>query len=289
MPATLSPTGCRERALKAIAKLPPFSPVLNQLISSLTNDSVSIGELATLIEKDTVIAGNLLRLCNSAIYARRGTVNSIRHGISILGLAKLRNAAMSWSLARMWNTQKYPEGWSTNQFNLHGVACGIMADLLAVDIPCEYGEGAFAAGLLANVGMLLVALSAPEDFEQVHRHYLQDERAFERVERELLGVDHADLSTETLKQWNLPAPIVRAVAEHHILFDFRPGQTVPLGYVIQQADRLVGQQAIGFQDWHRPEPGTPEETLATLGLESRSSAILERFRGEFEALRGFFQ
>ena len=81
---------------------------MNRLIASLASDDVSFAKIADLIEKDTVLAGNILKLVNSALYGLAGTVNSIRHAVSLLGITKLRNAALSMSVARMWNQVKTP-------------------------------------------------------------------------------------------------------------------------------------------------------------------------------------
>src|SRR5579863_3162255 len=96
--ATLS-----QRALAALGKLPPFSPIMNRLLASLAGEDVSFSKLGDLIEKDAVIAGNLLHVVNSALYARRSSVNSVRHAVSVMGTAKLRNVVLGMSVANMWN------------------------------------------------------------------------------------------------------------------------------------------------------------------------------------------
>jgi len=282
--ATLSSTAsCRERALKSISRLPPFSPVLNKLIASLADDNVSFGDLAALVEKDTVLAGNVLRLVNSALYARRGTVNSVRHAVSILGLAKLRNAAMTWSVARMWSSHKYPQGWSASHFNLHSVAAAVLSDLLAIETKVEYAEGAFAAGLLQNVGMLLEVTGLPDEFAEVRKLYLDGRGSWVDCERNLLGLDHAELSAETLKQWNLPAPIVAAVRAHHT-----PADPMTLACMVQTADLAVEVLGVPVQEWHKPIDSSAEELLAAIGLADQAESILLNFRAEYEALREFF-
>ena len=102
---------------------------MNRLIASLASEDVSFAKIADLIEKDTVLAGNILKLVNSALYGLAGTVNSIRHAVSLLGITKLRNAALSMSVARMWSQVKTPPGWSTPNFNQHSVGVGILSDL----------------------------------------------------------------------------------------------------------------------------------------------------------------
>jgi HD-like signal output (HDOD) protein len=92
-----------------MSDLPPFSPVFNRLLASLANEDTPLGEIAGIIEKDAVIAGNVLKLVNSAMYGRRDSVTSIRHASSLLGINRLRNAVLGLSLARMWNNVKTPQ------------------------------------------------------------------------------------------------------------------------------------------------------------------------------------
>jgi HD-like signal output (HDOD) protein len=83
-----------QRALGALGKLPPFSPILNKLLASLAGEDVSFAKLGDLIEKDTVVAGNILHLVNSALYARRATITSVRHALALPGWT--RSATRSW-------------------------------------------------------------------------------------------------------------------------------------------------------------------------------------------------
>src|SRR5439155_24931738 len=120
----------KEHALRSLEKLPPFSPVLNRLLATLAREDVSFAKLADLIENDTVLAGNVLKLVNSALYGRKGSVNSVRHAVSILGVTKLRNAALGMSITRMWSAIHTPAAWSMARFNQHSIAAALLADLL---------------------------------------------------------------------------------------------------------------------------------------------------------------
>jgi len=98
--------GLHDKAIRALSQLPPFSPTLNKLLATLADEDVSFAALGSIVEKDTVLAGHVLKLVNSALYAHSGTVNSVRHAVSILGLNKLRNTALSLSVSRMWTAVK---------------------------------------------------------------------------------------------------------------------------------------------------------------------------------------
>lgn len=275
--------------MRSLGSLPPFSPILNRLLASLANEEVSFIKLADLIEKDTVVAGNLLHLVNSALYARRGTVNSVRHALSLLGINKLRNAVLGMSIARMWNQAHTPPHWSMARFNLHSVAAAQLADLLAQRVPVSYPEGAFVAGLLHDVGRLLIALGLPEEYPRiVERAHLRDCSCAD-AERDLLGFTHAELSAEVLVAWNLPAPIQEAVRDHHLNPAAPVGGEFPLACLVSAADRYVNSTGASIM----PPHGTPvpdPAALSSFGLSADlQRALLNDYETELAAMAAFFR
>ncbi len=273
----------------ALGQLPPFSPILNRLIASLASEDVSFAKIADLIEKDTALAGNILRLVNSALYGFSGTINSIRHAVSLLGLNKLRNAALTMSVARMWNQVKTPPGWSTPNFNQHSVGVAILSDLLAQKLPVEYAEGAFAAGLFHDLGLLLIAVGLPEEYRQMSLICQQNKRWTVEYEVQVLGMTHAELSAEALAHWKLPEPIQTAV-RYHVDPDIdptplKPGQ-LPLSRVLSAADRYVKGKGIFVSLFESPnEPA--DDVLEQLGL-SEMPLVLTEFENEFTAIKAYF-
>ena len=96
--------------MKSLGRLPPFSPVLHRLMGELALDAVSFEKLAEVIERDTVLASNVLRVVNSSLYGMRAKVNSVRHGVSMLGIANLRNIVLNLSVSQLWNRIRTPAG-----------------------------------------------------------------------------------------------------------------------------------------------------------------------------------
>lgn len=280
----------RERSLIALGQLPPFSPILNRLIASLGGEDVSFAKIADLIEKDTVLAGNILKLVNSALYGLARTVNSIRHAVSLLGINKLRNAALSMSVARMWSQVKTPAGWSTANFNQHSVGVGILADLLAQRLNVAYAEGAFAAGLFHDLGLLLVAIGMHDEYKQLTLLCQQSRKWDPEFEIQVLGMTHAELSADALAQWNLPEEIITAV-RYHAAPEADPtpveaGQ-IPLSLVLSAADRYVKGTGVFVSLFESPSED-PQAGLAQLGLGERLPAILGEFENEFTAIKAYF-
>ncbi len=248
----------------------PFSIILNRLLAMLAGSDVDYARLGEMIEKDTVIAANILQLVNSAMYGRRGTVNSVRHALTLLGIEKVRNAALGMSITRIWNGAQMPASWSMARFNVHSASVAILSDCIAQRVPVIYGEGAFIAGLLHDVGELLIALSLPREYEAITAG---------EPETNVLGLEHAELSAAALGVWNLPVPIQTAVLYHHHP-SAEPGSSdteVRLAQVVYAADQYLCSEG-------------DARFVTSLEIGERETiALLDEFEQEREALVKFFR
>ena len=258
-------------------------------MASLAGEDVSFVVLGDLIEKDTVVAANILRIVNSAAYARRGTVNSVRRALSVLGIEKLRNTVLAMSISRMMNQVKPPAGWSMERFNKHAAAVAMLSDLLAQKVRTEYPEGAFVAGLLHDIGRLLIAIGLPREYAEISRLYAESSRSWFECETEVLGFHHAGLSADAMEEWKLPDPIRVAILWHHEPSPIELGKIVPLASVLHAANVFV--DAFG----HSIEVEPRVELGALAGIESLGLApdeqkqLLEQFQLEHAAISQFYQ
>jgi HD-like signal output (HDOD) protein len=271
---TASTAEFQQQALRSLDLLPPFSPVLNRLLASLADEDVSFLHLASLIETDPVLAGNVLRVVNSAAYGCRGRINSVAHAIAIMGMIKLRNTALGCSVARLWKGVPGSSKWSMADFNLHSTATAILSDQLAQRVGACYPEGAFVAGLFHDLGKLMIAVGLPPEIAVSAQ---PSEIGDEARERKLLGVSHADLSALALDRWNLPRPVRVAVAFHHDPSasppDTRDDQLFSLADLVSCADLVVhGDTA----------------ALGRLGLEDSTESVMAAFEREFESVKSTF-
>jgi HD-like signal output (HDOD) protein len=280
----------RERAIRALGELPPFSPILNRLLASLANEEISFVKLGDLIEKDPVMAGNLLHLVNSALYARRGSINSVRHALSLLGVNKLRNAVLGMSITRMWNQVHTPSSWSMARFNMHSSACAILSDLLAQRLNVNYAEGAFVAGLLHDVGRLLIALALTEEYGRILQLHETEGKALVICEMEVTGLTHPELSAKALEIWNLPEPIQNAVRYHHdpASDPSAKGGEVILSRVLDAANQYVNSMGVSIL---KKCPDVADATLVeSLGLPAEQlQTVLAEFKAEYDAMSAFFR
>jgi HD-like signal output (HDOD) protein len=287
----MEPGVLKAKAIAALSDLPPFPIVLNKLLASLAEEDVPFAKIGELIEKDTVISGNVLRMVNSALYARRGTVNSVRHALSLIGVEKVRNVVLGMSITRLWNKIKTPSSWSTARFNKHSAEVAALSDCLAQRLPVNYGEGAFVAGLLHDVGRLLIALSLTPQHDAIVDLHQRTGRPICDCERELLGFAHGELSAEALISWNLPTPICIAVLYHHEpsadTREIGAGE-VRLSRIVSVADQYVN--STGESILPRPSAGGDPALIESLGLDREQvEALLDEFSTEREVMSEFFK
>ena len=283
MPSTAD-VDYRARILGSIDQLPPFSPVLAKVMATLADEDVSFAHLATLIENDTVLAGTILRVVNSPLYGRRATINSVRHAISIVGLVKIRNLVLGLSVTKRWAAARVPRQWSPRLFNLHSLACAVMSDLLVLQAPVNYPEGAFAGGLLHDIGRLLMAIALPADYEQVVALAKERGCSFTDVEQEVFGLSHAEVSGFVLEKWNLPKEIREAVKYHHHP-DLPADRPLHLAHIVSAADRFVTRLGYGMTATPPPQPEESFEEPDPLGLNAIAEGLVDSFQEEFDALR----
>jgi len=275
------------RILAALDKLPPFSPVLTRLLATLADEDVGFGELAGIIETDAVLAGNLLRVVNSPLYGRIATINSVRHAVAILGSVKIRNLVLGLSVSRRWAGAHVPGKWAARQFNAHSLAVAVLSDLVALDSPVPYPEGAFTAGLLHDVGKLLIAIAMPAEFEAIWDFYQAGGDSAPDREMDIVGVTHAEISGAILEKWKLPKPIQEAVAYHHAP-DAADRGKLHLAHVLHAADQYINAAGFGMPPYcHHPVAGL-DNLDPGFGLQDSILKIEETFKAEFAAVAAFF-
>jgi HD-like signal output (HDOD) protein len=215
----------------------------------------------------------------------------VRHAVSILGMNKLRNAVLGMSITRMWKGTRTPDSWSTGRFNMHSAATAILSDLLVQRLPVTYPEGAFVAGLLHDVGHLLIAMSLSKQHEEILQLLAPGIRSHVECEQEILGFTHAELSAEALAAWNIPEPIQTAVRGHHDAL--APGASresggIPLSAILNAADQFVNSTGVAIL------PGTPGDAadatlIESFGLDAeRLGKVIAEYEAECAAMAQLF-
>jgi len=289
MLAVVNAEANKKRALKCLDELEPFSPVVFRLLSTLAADpdTVSLTGIGDLISKDILLSGKVLALANSALYGRGVDVVSVHRAVARLGVNKIRNSVLALSVNRVWNSAKTPRYWSMLRFNMHSLATGVAADLLGTKIPTQYAEGGFIGGLFHDIGRLIMAVMLKDEYEPLCQISESEHGLLREKERELLGFDHAQLSSDILAHWRLPAEIQKAVFFHEAPGEDNtvvPAAMMPLSRIVHAADRYA--MSLGLSIDEMADAGE-EDPLRLLGTSEEQLNLLPEFRTAFDVIRNF--
>lgn len=192
-------------------------PVVFHKLVEVVNDSrSSASDVAEIISNDTDLSARLLRLVNSAFYGLRSKIDTISRAVAIIGSNQLVSLAMGISVITSF--QGVPESLINMQsFWRHSLACGIIGRILASYHSSPNTERFFVAGLLHDIGRLVIYKHLPE-----HARYMLEQAGAKGVlltdmEREVLGFSHEALGGELLNQWKVPVSLETNVRFHHSL------------------------------------------------------------------------
>jgi HD-like signal output (HDOD) protein len=195
-------------------KLPPAPRLYTALTRALEDPGTSLSEIARIVEQDVAMAAKCLQLVNSAFFGPSRRVTSIQHATSYLGINMLRSLVLSSEVFGAAETMPRSVGSRREQALEHeGLLVANLARALVGDR--SRVDEAFMAGILHDIGTLVLATSLPDVVENVIAHATKEGLPMYEVEREWFGVSHAEIGAYLLGMWGLPYSIVEAVAYHH--------------------------------------------------------------------------
>jgi HD-like signal output (HDOD) protein/CheY-like chemotaxis protein len=207
-------TGGTRRPAAIVGALPSPPRVLADLVAALDAGDATAASVAAVIEGDPAATAKVLHLVNSSAYTAGHRISDVAEAVSLLGLHTVRGLALGHGLIHPFEPGgAVPAGW-IEALTRHAVETARLSRLLAA------GTGgaseAFAAGLLHEVGQLVLASSRPAAFAVALAAW-RDAGAHATLaaaELAALGVSHVEAGTDLLGRWGLPAPVVEAVAGH---------------------------------------------------------------------------
>ncbi|WP_243310734.1 HDOD domain-containing protein [Fundidesulfovibrio agrisoli] len=195
-------------------KLATLPQVVIQTLEALKNPNVSYGYVASIIGKDTALSAKLLKLVNSALYSFPEPVETIDRAVTVVGANRLTSLALGVSMISYFSD--IPRDiLDMRSFWKHCLSCGVLARLLAVTAGHPNEERCFVAGLLHDVGRLIMLKNHPALVAQAIALAEEEDISLAEAEREAWGFDHAALGSRLLQAWRFPPALEHAVADHH--------------------------------------------------------------------------
>lgn len=188
-------------------------------INSLVEDPNSTtGDIAKAVSQDPSFTVRLLRVANSPLYGLSSSVDTVAKAVSVIGTSQIRNLALSTSVARTF--AGLPNDLvSMDNFWHHSLYCALAARILARQARRCDAEAVFTAGLLHDIGELVIFNRRPEQAKEALLMVLDsvDELPVYQAERQTVGFDHAQVGGELARQWHLPPLLEDCIAYHHAI------------------------------------------------------------------------
>jgi putative nucleotidyltransferase with HDIG domain len=232
------------QVVKQLRDLPALPSVVLDLISSFGRDDVDVTTLAEKMSRDQALAAKILRLANSSFYGLPAKVRTVKQAIVVLGFDSARALAVASSVIE--NFGAGAQQIDMADFWRHSIATALGAKNLARRAGLDQ-DYAFVAGLLHDIGRLVLAISFPDEYAQVIEACVRDDTTVSEAELRVLGVDHQRAGQLLAETWRFPPLIQRAIGHHDApsgpdLFDV-PGVVHAANALVQALDLGGGPHA----------------------------------------------
>jgi putative nucleotidyltransferase with HDIG domain len=281
----MTPPGVTKLISGMPASIGSYAPVLEEIETLLESPQCSLVTIGEAIEKEPDLTARLLRLSNSSFYGFSTRLSTVTEAISLIGIQQVQDLILASSIIAQFNNVE--EDFVTMEsFWQHSLACGIGARLLATEKRLPKADKFFVAGLLHDIGRLVLFSRAPQPTKDVFQLYRSERILLYEAERRVLGFDHQQIAAAVMQQWRFPTNLIQAVASHHQP-DAAEGARQEAS-VVHLADHLVNAMQIGSSgERHVPPLNTPAwETLGLptsalgdiiTGIEAQLGAVKEVF------------
>ena len=201
--------------VKKIEGLPSFPTTHAEIMKLAKSEDANSEALAEQIKMDPSLLATVLKLVNSAYYGLRKKVSSLKVAVSLLGFEEIANLVMSAQVfQKLGGTKKKREGLDLMAFWRHSVGTGFVARAAAKKLQTE-AESAFLAGMLHDVGKLVLDMFFSEFYNQVVEKAKTEKMLIVKAEEEIMGVTHAEVGGQLATEWKFGEDLQNSILSHH--------------------------------------------------------------------------
>ncbi len=243
--------------------MPAFS---RDLVVCLQDPEADFTRVTEMIQYDPGLTANILKMANSVAYGGVRKVDSLRAALPRLGIKRVLEMVLALTASSQLVEDLPGMGLRGDDLLQHSIFTAVAAEELARLLDMRHAEMAFTIGLLHDLGMVVLDPFVAENKARFDEAFLASDRSFQHLERELLGIDHAEAGARVLADWRLSEAVVTAIRWHH-----EPEQAAThreLVNLIHLADILAFSQGIGTGDYGMGYRAS-SDAISSLGLRQK--------------------
>lgn len=215
-------TCLRDDILAQVADVPPLPTTVLKLINVLNDPESTVTDIVETIKYDPALTTQMLRLCNSAYFGLSREVDSLNDAIRFLGTLKVLQLVMAVHSNAMLSKAQHGYGLEPGVLWRHSVAVALGASAFAQQTEIGSINLAFTAGLLHDIGKIVLNQFVAESFLDIVQHVTDNHVSFCEAEKHILGFSHEEIGIRLAQKWQLPDTLVQCIGYHH-----RPGELDP--------------------------------------------------------------
>ncbi|MCA9261018.1 MAG: HDOD domain-containing protein, partial [Planctomycetales bacterium] len=212
-PVAAAPSGPKmiDQIVGRAGSLYTLPAVAVEVLDLTNNPEVDLAALKTCIERDPALVVKLLRVVNSSLFGLSREVSDLNQALAMLGVKPLKLLVLGFSLPENLFAEVASEQlawyWNTT------LARAVAARELSEQLLGQSGDDAFLAGLLQDIGALVLLGELKEPYARFLAEVTANSADLHRLEVASLGFDHTELSAALLERWNMPTTLVAAISE----------------------------------------------------------------------------
>lgn len=263
-------------------KLPPFPVVASKVLAMIDDPDLSLRQICRVLSDDPALATRVLSISRSPYYGQRVSPKNLQDAVKVLGFRTLRTLVIAASTQGLFSTNNAV----TERLWSHSLAVALTARILSERVGYKDDEQAFLAGLLHDVGEMILYHGDPKGFERLFREAERTKGSLLEKEREIYSFDHAFIGFTLLDCWNIDSEIGQAVLKHHE--DREDRSADELATIIAAADCFSFSADLGFLS----EPAAPpSNVLSAFGVDGEESfaTMIQEARDAFSAESALFK
>jgi putative nucleotidyltransferase with HDIG domain len=265
----------------------PATPAIIATLMNLTSDlNADLDKITKAILADQSLTAKVLKLSNSSFYGRAREVKTLKEAIVILGFMTLHSLVIATSTQSLY--QKSLDDGISGKLWEHAFAVAIASRMIAQSTGHIGVEEAFIAGLLHDIGKLVLTQKMPVEYRRIVSQVESSSGRFDEIEMETFGFDHAVVGAQLLQKWSFPEELSEAVHCHHRPADDdeRPSS---LAHIISLGNFMAKKLDVGFRDYRIEDlSGYPSALALNLDAESLDQ-FQEQLSEHFANEREFFR
>jgi putative nucleotidyltransferase with HDIG domain len=200
---------------KDIKELPPLPEVAQKVFSLLNDPNSNVQDLVKVIQLDQAMTANILKLCNSAYFGLKRKISSLQEALVLLGQKKLHEIIMTDNSGKYYEKAGLGYNLEKGEIWKHSMACALLSQILVRKTGLPEDPFLFTAALLHDIGKVILSTYVKAEYNQIIRLVKEQRYPFLQAEKEIIGIDHAELGGRIAEEWNFPGALVEAIARHH--------------------------------------------------------------------------